>query len=57
MKLLEERGLVTRIALTAANEMGRWLYAPPQQRLSDDSPLSEHAAPSAQDISLAGGAV
>ena len=39
------------------NEMGQWLYAPPQQRPSDDRPASEHAALGAQDISRAGGAV
>ncbi len=46
-----------RLEARICNEMGQWLYAPPQQRPSDDRPASEHAALGAQDISRAGGAV
>ena len=46
-----------RLEARICNEMDQWLYAPQQQRPSDDRPSSERAAPGAKDNSLAGGAV
>jgi hypothetical protein len=46
-----------RLEARICNEMGQWLYTPGQQRPSDGRPLSETAAPGAEDISRVGGAV
>ena len=45
-----------RLEARICNEMGQWLYAPSQQRPSDDRPPSEGAV-GTQDISRVGGAV
>jgi hypothetical protein len=46
-----------RLEARICNEMGQWLYAPPQQRPPDGRPPSELAALGDTDNSLAGGAV
>ncbi len=46
-----------RLTARICNEMGEWLYAPPQDLSPDGTRPSERATPSAKDNSLAGGAV
>jgi hypothetical protein len=46
-----------RLEARICNEMGQWLYAPPQAGLSDSRPPSERAELNAKDTSTVGGAV
>ena len=46
-----------RLEARICNEMGQWLYAPPEARLSDGRPPSDSAGLDAEDRSTVGAAV